>query len=205
MARIVPPINTRFPPYPGGGPTQPPSGGGGGTGGSGGSGGGGATTSGAGIFVPVSNGGVFAATQLALYPCTNILTGQTEYRTFDPTQFPNDPNLPSFYSWRVEQIGGQYRNPTIRKLLWTFLDLGQVSVIWTLTGVTEQQQVISSSTGIGVGNAVPTLAVMTVEVDIFGGVFTGMNLQLSVSRAAGAGPLSILKVAIIGEVEDTSL
>ena len=201
MARITPP---RYPPYPGGGPTQPPSGGGGGSGG-GGTGGSASSPSGAGVFVPVSNGGVFAATQLALYPCTNIVSGLTEYRTFDPTQFPNDPNLSSFYSWRVEQIGGQYRNPTIRKLLWSFFDMGQVSVVWTLTGVTENQQVISSSTGIGVGNAAPTLAVMTVEIDIFGGVFTGMNLQLSVTKAAGAGPLSILKVAIIGEVEDTSL
>jgi hypothetical protein len=158
-----------------------------------------------GVFVPTSNGGVFASSQLALYPCTNILTGLTEYRTFDPTQPANDPLLPSSYAWRVEQIGGQYRNPTIRKLLWTFTDLGQVSVTWTITGVTEQQQVISSSTPIGVGNAVPTYATMTVEIDIVGGVWTGMNLQLSVSKLAGAGPLSILKVAIIGEVENTTL
>jgi len=154
---------------------------------------------GSGIALPTtSNGGVFAANQVALYPCTNVITGKTEYRTFDPTQPPNDPVLPSSYTWRVEQVL-PYRNPTIRKLFWTFTDLGQVSVSWTLTAVTEQQKVISQTTSLGVGNYIPTYAIMTVEVDIN---LTGMNLQLSVSKLAGAGPLSVLKVVIIGEVEE---
>ncbi len=190
MAVPTPPTNPpgRYPPYPGGGPS---------TGGGGTSGG---NVIPPGLFLTNSNGGVFGLNQVALYPCTNISSGLTEYRTFDPTQPPNDPNLPSSYTWRIEQ-GNQYTNPTVRKLFWTFFDLGRVSVTWTLTGVTELQTVASQSVAIGVGNLVPTKAVMTVEVDLN---LTAMNLQLSVLRAAGAGPLSILKVTLVGNVDDGS-
>jgi hypothetical protein len=195
MAVPTPPTQPiiRNPPYPGGGPST----GGGGT--SGGS------TAGASAGVSAqsltsSNGGVLGLNQVALYPCTNMVTGKTEYRTFDPTQTPNDPNLPSSYTWRIEQ-GNQYTNPTVRKLFWTFFDLGQVAVTWTLTGVTELQKVVTQSIPIGVGNFVPTKAVMTVEVDIN---LTAMNLQLSVAKLAGAGPLSILRITLVGNVDDGS-
>jgi hypothetical protein len=151
-------------------------------------------------ILPSSIGGVFAKSQVCLYPCLNTVTNQMEYRTFDVSQPANDPVNASSYLWRVEQMK-PYRNPTVRKLLWTFTDLGQVTVTWTLTGVTEQQKVIQQSTSLGVGNKVPTLAMMTVEVDIN---ITGMNLQLSVSRNAGDGPLSVVKVVIVGEIEEFS-
>lgn len=195
MAVPVPPVNPRYPPYPGGSPTS--------GGGSGGSSGGGSTGSGSGIYVPTSNGGVFAQSQVAIYPCTNVITGKTECRTFDVTQPANDPNYPSSYSWRVEQYL-PYRNPSIRKILWTFTDLGQVTAVWTLQGVDEKFAVHSSVTPITAGNFIPTYAIMTTEVDIQGGVFTAMNMQLSVSKAAGAGPLSVLQVVLVGEIEEFS-
>lgn len=139
--------------------------------------------------------------QVCLYPCLNIVTGKSEYRTFDVAQPANDPVNPSSYSWRVEQLK-PYRNPTVRKILWTFTDLGQVSVTWKITGVNEQQKVVTQSASLGVGNAVPTRAMMTVEVDLN---ITAMNLQLSVSKAAGDGPLSIVKVVMVGEIEEVTL
>ncbi len=159
-------------------------------------------------ILPSSFGGVFALSQVTLYPCLNIVTGLSEYRTFDVTQPANDPANPSSYSWKVEQFKA-YRNPTIRKILWTFKDVGQVSVTWTLTGTNENQQVVTAQTSLGVGNAAPTMAIMTVGIDVFGSSgqsgFTAMNMQLSVSKAPGAGPLSVLKVVLVGEIEDNVL
>jgi hypothetical protein len=152
-------------------------------------------------ILPSSLGGVFGISQVCLYPCLNLVTGLSEYRTFDTTQPQNDPMNPSSYSFKVEQFK-VYRNPTIRKILWTFKDLGQVAVTWTITGTNENQQVVSQSTSVGVGNAVPTKAIMTVEVDLN---ITAMNMQLSVAKAAGAGPMSILKVVLIGEIEENIL
>ena len=152
-------------------------------------------------ILPSSNGGIFAETEVCLYPCLNVVTNKMEYRTFDTTQTQNDPVNPSSYMWRVEQIKA-YRNPTVRRILWTYMDLGQVSVTWTATGTNENQQAVSASTSLGVGNNPATKQMMTVEVDL---VLTAMNLQLSVSKAAGAGPLSVVKVVMVGEYEETVL
>lgn len=157
--------------------------------------------SGTGVFVPTSFGGVLATRQAALYPCLNIRNRQTEYRTFDPMQGFNDPLLPSRYSWRVEQVK-PYRQLTIRRVIWTFTDLGQVAATWTLTGVNDQQKVVSQSILLGVGNNPPTFRIMTMPVDIS---LTGMNMQLSVSRDANAGPLSVLSLLMVGEIEENTL
>jgi len=186
MAVPVPQPNPRTRPYPGGHPSS-----GGGSGSLPGGGGGGVT-------VPSSNGGVFAANQVAIYPCTNTSTGATEYRTFDVSQPPNDPIFPSSYAWKVEQFE-DYRNPTVTAIIWTFTDLGRVSVTWTLTYVNEDQEVEAKSTSLSVGNLVPTGKIMTVRADILA---TGMNFQLSVSKAAGAGPLSIVKVKLWAAIEE---
>lgn len=152
-------------------------------------------------IIPASYGGLIPTGQAAFYPCLNLASGLNEYRTFDVTQPQNDPVNPSSYAWRVEQIKS-YRNPTIRKLLWTYTDLGQVSVSWMLTGTNENGQVVSQTTSLGVGNLVPTYAMMTTEVDIN---LTAMNLQLSVSKQAGEGPLSVVKIVMVGEVEEVTL
>jgi hypothetical protein len=176
-----PPIPPRNPPFPGGAPTG---------------GGGGAS-----VFVPPSNGGVFAAQQQALFPCLNIVSGLTEYRTFDPTQGFNDPNAGSFYEWRAEQ-SRPYRQATIRRVIVTFTDLGQVTTTWTLTGSTDFGQPITQSTSVGFGNSPPSGEVLTVPVDL---TLTGLNLQLSVTRAPNAGPLSIVQVVLIGTIERNTL
>lgn len=151
-------------------------------------------------IAPSSNGGVFALSQVCLYPVLNIVTGLMEYRIFDVTIPPNDALNPSSYSWRVEQLAS-YRNPTVRKLFWTYTDLGQVTAAWTITGTNELgQQVPAQTQTVTVGNLQPTKATMTAEVDF--SAFTAMNIQLSVTRAANAGPLSIIAIDLVVEVED---
>jgi hypothetical protein len=183
MAPIIP-VGPRDRPYPGGTPT---------TGGSG--------SSGVGVFVPTSFGGVLATRQIALYPVLNVANNQMEYRTFDVGAVPNDKILPSSYSWRVEQANA-YQQYTIRRIIWTFTDLGQVTATWTLTGVNDAQQVISASTALGVGNNPATGRIMTVPVDI---LLVGLNMQLSVSRNANDGPLSVLSVLMITDIPQVTL
>jgi hypothetical protein len=149
--------------------------------------------------LPSSFGGLFSpAGVVALYPCLDLAGNGSEYRIFDVSQPPNDTINGSSYSWRVEQVES-YRNPTIRKLFWTFTDLGQVTVTWTLTGTNELFKVVSQTATVTVGNVNPTYQSMTYEVDIN---LTAMNLQLSVQRKAGAGPLSIVRIVLVGECEE---
>lgn len=184
----------RYPPYPGGTPNTPTTGGSGG-----GSSGASANT---GVTVPTSNGGVFAQSRLVLYPCQNLITGDMEYFSFSPLVAPNDPFNPSFYFWRVEQIS-PYRNFTVRRFIWTFTDLGQVYVIWTLSGVNENQQVVQTTNAVGVGNAVPTYKIFSIALDF--GPLSMMNQQLSVYRAANAGPLSVVQMYGSLELEENTL
>jgi hypothetical protein len=121
-----------------------------------------------------------------------------QYRTFDTTVPPNDTLFPSGYSWRTEQIK-PYLSYTVRGIIWTFTDLGQVSVTWTLTGVDENFDVVSVSASLGVGNAVPTGRIMSTRVDL--GPQAMMNQSLSVSRLAGEGPLSVVQVYMFGAAD----
>ena len=160
------------------------------------------------VNIPVSNGGVFAQAQIALYPCFNINTQQVEFHAWDPTQGFNDPLASSEYFWRYEQIpgiqgsSGGYRSPTIRRLIVTYRDLGQVTTTWTITGSNDLGQVVSKSVGVSWGNKVPTLRLMTTKVDI---MFTCIMPQISVFRDKNAGPLSIAQMFPVGTVEETQV
>lgn len=159
------------------------------------------------VFVPLSNGGVFGITSQAFFPCRSTLDESTWYYTFDPTQGFNDPNSASQYFWRVEQPGpGQglapYRNPTVRLLLVTYRDLGNVSVQFTIKGSNDQGQPVQQSTPVTLlGNSPSTQQLFTTQVDI---LITCQNPQLSVIRQAGAGCLSIIQIVMEGEVEETT-
>jgi hypothetical protein len=160
------------------------------------------------VNIPASNGGVFAQGQIALYPCFNVNTQQVEFHAWDPTQGYNDPLASSEYFWRYEMIPGMegssggYRQPTIRKLIVTYRDLGQVTMTWTITVSNDLGQSVSKSVGVSWGNKIPTGRLMTTKVDI---VATGMMPQISVFRDKNAGPLSIVQMFPVGEVETTRL
>ena len=190
MARPSP-IEPRGNPYPGGFPGSS----------SGSSSGGVPGPQAKSVNIPTSNGGVFAQQQIALFPCYSVNNNRYEYHTFDPTQGFNDPNASSEYHWRVEQVA-PYRQATVRRIILTYRDLGQVAVTFTVTGSNDMQQVVSSSTSLGFGNAIPTGRLMTVPVNI---LLTALNPQVSVLRDKNEGPLSIAQIVVIGEVEETEL
>ncbi len=176
----------RVPPYPGGIPQIP----------SGGNLPGAPTT-----FLPQSNGGVFASKKMALFPCFNASDNTSEFMGFDPTQGFDDPVNPSSYNFRVEDFL-PYRTATVRRIIVTYTDLGQVTAVFTLTGCNDNGAVVSISAAKVLGNEIPTQAILTLSVDL---LLTAMNQQLNISRAADAGPLSLTKVWLIGEVEEVKL
>lgn len=185
----------RYPPYPGGTP------GGGGSGGGGGSSGGGGGTSGPTSYIPLSNGGVFARSKAALFPVYNAADARCEFMAFDPTQVNDDQANASFYAFRVEEIT-PYRTPSIKRVIISYRDLGQVTITVTLAGCNDNQEVVSRNKTAILGNKDPTGKILTQKVDIF---LSAMDQQLSISRAAGAGPLAITKVWPVVAVEDVKL
>ena len=142
-----------------------------------------------------SNGGITAFERIGLYPMSD-----GNLWAFDPNSGYNDPLDGSSYFWRVEEIAVG-RKPTISRIFCTYRDLGQVTTVWTLTAVDDSQKVVTNSATRVLGNTVPTGYLMTAEIDL---PLSGMNMQLSVSRKAGAGPLSIAKVKVCGRVETDS-
>lgn len=120
--------------------------------------------------------------------------------TFDPTNF-NDENNGSFYNWKVEDVACG-RTPTVNDVWISYRDLGQATIAVMLSGTDDAQQVITSMVaGLAIGNASPTNRIMTIRSGI--PALTAQNLQLTVTRAAGAGPVSITKVRMEGRVETT--
>jgi len=135
----------------------------------------------------------------------NANTGIVGFYSFDPANGYDDPNASSFYSFKVEDVI-QGRTATISRVIVSYLDLGLVNAVFTLNA-TQDNAVVGGSLGNGsmlpvmLGTAQATAKIMSKFVDIH---LTGQNLQLLVTRAAGAGPLSITKVLMCGRVEDAS-
>jgi hypothetical protein len=150
-----------------------------------------------------SNGGVSTNSRLTLYPMLNATTGVVAFYAFDPAGGYNDPLASSFYLFKVEDIS-QGRTATISRVIVTYRDLGQVTAVFVLSGTQDNQLVggltgASSMQSVQLGNVLATGKLMTKFVDIS---LTGQNLQLTLIRTAGAGPLSIAKVLMCGRVED---
>ena len=147
-----------------------------------------------------SNGGTPAALNLLLIPATLFSGGliATMY-TFDPTNF-NDPNSGSFYDWKVEDVIAG-RTPTINRVIISYRDLGVASLFVNLSGTNDTGKAVNASKTISIGNAVPLGIILTTLVGIS---LSGQNLQLSIVRAANAGPVSITKVRMEGKVETTT-
>jgi hypothetical protein len=144
-----------------------------------------------------SNGGTPAPLNLFLIPITDFALGK--FFQFDVTNF-NDAAIPSSYSCKVEDVIAG-RTPTCSRIIVSYTDLGVVEVTFTLSGTNDAGEVVTESQIVDLGNLVPTNKMLTKIVSL---ALTAQNLQLSVLRAANAGPLSIVKIRLEGEVETTA-
>jgi len=140
-----------------------------------------------------SNGGTPAPLNIFL-----IAVSDSFYQ-FDITNF-NDATVPSSYSCKVEDVIAG-RTPTCSRVIVSYTDLGVVNVTFTLSGTNDAGALDSISQVVTLGNTIPTGKMLT---KVIGLALTAQNLQLSVLRAANAGPLSIVKIRLEGEVETTS-
>ena len=149
----------------------------------------------------LSYGGVLASTAIDLFPMVD-LQGNTGFYTFDPTQGFNDLYADSIYFFRVEDIA-PYRTPTIRWVILTYINLGPVTVTLNLTGCTDKQSILSKTQVCKLGNTNNIGSVMTFRQSM-GEAFSAMNLQLSIFRKAGDGPISLSHVSLVGSIEETN-
>ena len=145
-----------------------------------------------------SNGGVSTTSRLTLFPMQSVIGAVVGFYAFDPSAGFDDQNAGGFYSFKVEEVLAG-RKPTIGQAIITYRDLGVASISLFMSGVTENQAVITQAVSASIGNAVATGKLMTKVVGInFPACF---NPQLTIIRNPAAGPVSIAKVVLCGRVE----
>jgi hypothetical protein len=152
-------------------------------------------------FVPFLENGGFQATAFYLFvPSQNNEGGNSYIATFSPNNW-NDTVNGGFYAYRQEDIVvGRY--PTVRRLIVIYRDLGVATFTGTVMGTNDNQQVVMQSQTVTIGTPTPMGTIFQVFLDISVSCF---RPQVIISRTAGSGPLSIISVTMIGEVEETSL
>lgn len=138
-----------------------------------------------------------------IFSCMPV--GPTGLCAFDFTSY-NDSLATTTYFYRAESFQG--RLPTVRRVIVEYLDLGVATLSISLQGSMgfesneTFQKVTAGPTAISIGTAGATGIIMTAACDI---QLTCYNPQLSWSRAANGGPISIVSMTMIGTVEEVSL
>jgi len=131
-----------------------------------------------------------------------VASGSPQYTLaiLDSTDF-DDPVDTAYYSFRMEEVIPN-RVPTVRRVILQYRDLGEATITALLTATNDKGQVLASTKTNDIGNALPTNTILTSFFDI---EITGFRPQLAFTRNSGAGPLSIVSVTMVGEVEEVSL
>jgi hypothetical protein len=173
---------------------------GGGGGGTSGGGSPGTPSGGRSGIPPGENGGVGANSYILLVPVQNSSSGLAYFGFYDLSNL-NDVDDGSYYTYRVEEVDIN-RVPTVRRIAINYVDLGPLKLTLSLSATNDLQQVVTASTTVQLGNTVPTYSLMTKLVDL---QLTGFQPQLTISKAANAGPMIIVAVTIYGESEDVTL
>lgn len=155
--------------------------------------------------MPASNGGTAKRLFETLYPMVQGITSNALYE-FDPSNF-NDPNSPSVYSYKVEDVICG-RTPTINRVLISCRDLGTAQITVALSGTNDSQAVVSNSILMSIGTTAVSGKIITYSV--IGLTLTAQNLQLTITRAPTLvpggqqnGAVSITKVRMEGRIETT--
>jgi len=144
-----------------------------------------------------SNGGVSTVSRLTLFPMQETAGGATGFYAFDPSAGYDESQSGGFYSFKIEEVLPG-RTPTIGQAIIKYRDLGVAVLGLMFTGVQDDQQIVSKTVMTMLGNLVPTNRIMT---KIVGVGFTAKDVQLTLQRGAGAGPVSIVKLVLCGRVE----
>lgn len=147
-----------------------------------------------------SNGGTSSPLNLYLIP---LSTPVPQFLEFDTTNF-NDALQGSFYFWKVEPII-EGRTATCNRVIITYRDLGVVNLTAILSGFDQNSQsTVVQMQAFTLGTVAATGKVCTTPPNLLSLSLTAMNLQFNIARVLNAGPVSIIKVRLEGEVETTS-
>jgi hypothetical protein len=149
-----------------------------------------------------SNGGNAAALNLLLVPCP-FFTEQVQ-GFFDTSAF-SDGSTISFYSYKVEEIVAA-RTPTCSRQMITYRDMGIANLTASLSGTLSPVgdtniptlKTISETFQIGTAGATQKIFTILRSLEL-----TAQDLQYTLTRQAGAGPVSIIKTRLEGRVELT--
>ena len=152
----------------------------------------------------MSNGGISQLASIAMMPMQDAATGVCGLYAFDPLFGFNDPVNASIYTWKIEEIQ-HGRTPTIETILVTYRNLGLVTVTFTINGSDDSDNDVTAFLTVQLGSSTPTnrlrTRLFTPQNAQSTLPFTGKNPQLTMFRAANAGPLSITKITLCGRVE----
>src|SRR6266404_5193402 len=144
--------------------------------------------------IPFSENGGFAGTTFFLFvPTQNSGTGASFVSVFDPSSF-DDSDDASSYSYKAEDVIVG-RVPTVRRVVLVYRDLGIATITVTISGVNDSDNAVSVSATTKIGTSGATGKQLTEFVDV---TATCFRPQLTISRAAGAGPVSIVSASMIG-------
>jgi len=145
-----------------------------------------------------SNGGTQQPLNLFLVLGMNF--GTPAIWTFDPTNF-DDPGIGGFYFWKMEDVIAG-RTPTLSRFIVSYRNLGVTTFTLTITGTNDNGDIVTKSKQVTVGTVAATGRIAS---KLIGLALSAQNLQASISRDPGSGPLSITKLRIEGRVETTVL
>lgn len=150
--------------------------------------------------VPSTENGGFYASSLFLFVPVQAFSGAIYVGVYNYANF-NDPNDGSSYSYRQEDIAVG-RVPTVRRVVLVYRDLGIAKITIQLSGVNDNGQLVTASAPFTIGTAAASTNNLTLLADV---TLTAYRPQLTISRAANAGPVSIISATIVGEVEQVTL
>jgi hypothetical protein len=152
------------------------------------------------ISLLTSTGGLFGTAFVLITPFLNVQSGNYGFLITDPTDFNCEEDC--VYNFRQEDKPGRVID--VHKVYLQYRDLGKVSFLATMTATqynrdTNKETIDTDSKLVTVGNTKPDKKIHSYFVDL---KVQGERPQLSITRKAGKGPLSIVTAMMIGNANE---
>jgi hypothetical protein len=177
------------------------------------------TTLGSSPGLVTSTGGLYGTNGLLLVPSYNIITGKAFITLIDATNFNCEEN--SQYTFRQEanygNIPGEGRSCSIHLIILKYREIGTVSFNINITVFNQiTDSFITASIPVNIPiipytqmtrvrkNSFPDNRIHTVKLTPPRGVISGERPQVSITITGGKGPLSITKLVMCGNADESS-
>lgn len=147
-----------------------------------------------------TSGGLVGSGQIFGFFFVDSNTGKTYFSTFDPFDL-NDAYDGSFYQTKQEDVA-IYRKPTVRGVVIVYRNLGLCSFKVTVSVMTDTIAA-SKTANVQVGTSAADNSLMTLKVDFNN--LSGERPQITIQKNASSGPLDIISMTLVMQVEDTTL